>query len=209
MSRLKNRLPAIYKFFKKNKVKFNEFLEITGDESHKLFLENYEDLYAQHLEYGDLRFGQHMINSGIVSSNEAYNKEETSWLIDEKLIAPEYLLTWGTYGKDGTKNLADWEKSKPKLNAPLTAIEKFFGDYDGLKNYEIYAKRYLAWKNREPKPDYVLLKDLTKEHIEAILATQELTPMYRSVLTRLLNPTSPPPPPPVKLGVVSSTKIEC
>lgn len=197
--RPKQRLPAIYKFFKLNKAKFNEFLGLNNNQvvEHQRFIAHYEELFYQHIQYPDLRFGQHMYNNGIVLTDGGYYKEEGAWLIGNNLVKPEEVVTWGTWGLQIQERMEAWKATAPKLNAPVTEFEKAYFGYANLKNYEVYARRYEIWQAQKPKKEYKLLKDLDSDHIRAILLTETHLPeVYRKGLEEILKSreeTSPPP----------------
>ena len=187
MARVKERLPAVYKFFLNNKDKFNQFFGLVGDQAHQVFKDRFVDLLYKHIEYPDLRFSQHLYNSGVVPTDASYYKEEADWLIEQNLVKSEDLLTWGTYGANGDERLKTWEAEKPKLNAPLTIVEKVYGGFTGLKNYEVYGKRYEIWNKNKPVATPVLLKDLSTDHIKNILLTQpQITANYRNTFVKIL-----------------------
>lgn len=203
MARLKERLPVVYNYFRQHPDKFNEFFKVTGDKAYKTWLEFYEDILYKHIQSPDLRFGQHLFNEGIVPDSQ-YHTKEVDWLIDKGYVAAESILLWGTYGPNANTTRAKWEAAKPKLNAPLTAVETVLG-WTGLKNYELYAKRFSLWSAQEPKPEYKILRTLDTDHIKAILLTQNLTPIYRDTFQKLLKQRETP----VESFEISDVEIDC
>ncbi len=179
--RSKKRIPIVMKFFKNNKEAFKEF---AGD-YHRNFLDNYEEIFYEWVEYQDYRFGQLLINLQIIPDGRAWNIEESDWLIEKEYIQPEEIITWGTYGLDGEERMKKWVEAKPKFKEPLDLIDKWL--YPGIekqKNYEVYARRYNTWMNTKPQPEYRFIKDLDADHISNILAIPKIA--YRKVFEKVL-----------------------
>jgi hypothetical protein len=203
MGRPKERLPVVYNFFRQHPDKFNEFFEQKNSKAYDSFIEFYEDIFAEHYDNPDLRFGQHLYNKGIVKDIQ-YNTEEVYWLIEKNYLPAENLLIWCSYGVNGIEDQKIWAANKPKLNSPIQDYEKILG-YEGLKNYEVYARRYRIWMNNAPKTICKPYRKLEPAHIKAILATQTLTDLQRATFEKLIKQS----PPPDEIVQIKSVSVDC
>ena len=97
-------------------------------------------------------------------------------------------MLWGVRGLDAKEKYQEWMNTKPKLNDPLDFVEKTIYHYDKLKNYEVYARRYYTFLQREPKVGYKFLNELDSNHISAILETQtQISPTLRQTFQKILD----------------------
>lgn len=103
--RCKERLPIVYNIFKDNKELFFKFIEIRSDHYYFLFKAEFDDLLEEHIKLNDLRFGQHLINEGIIPDNSSWYKEEVDFLIKEGVVKFSEINFWGTYGINGNEPL--------------------------------------------------------------------------------------------------------
>lgn len=103
------RLQKIYEYLKDNDKHLAGILNLDVDGKNfkkvkKSFHGHYDLLLKLHLEWPDLRFGQHLVTQGITPDLDGvFGREELRYLIDNKCFEPEELLLWGTYGKEGNE----------------------------------------------------------------------------------------------------------
>lgn len=184
------RVPKIMKFFKNNKKAFNEFHNIKKGNYHKMFLDNYEEIFYKWMKYPDQRFGQLLINEGIVPDNNNWSREETTFLIQNNYFKPESLVLWGVRGKqeEVDKVYKEWYESKPIFETPITTVESWlYPSLQTMSDLDIYAWRYNKWLDSQPKPTYKFICDLETEHISAILSTQnQISDYYRKIFENVL-----------------------
>lgn len=192
MSRNKLRLAPIYRFFKNNALKFAEFLEYdpTDKEFFEMrgkFLARYEELLSFHVSNPDLRLGQLLYNEGI-SHDLAYYREEAGWILTKEYLKPEDIIAWGGFGIDGEERATLWKASKPKFEDPITPEELIWYKKDlyELPHHEYYAIKYHNWLNAKPKPDWKLIRDLSVEHLKAIIKTQQVSANLLIVFNKMI-----------------------
>lgn len=190
--RAKIRIPKVMKFFKNNFIAFGTFVSTGSNLQYsevvhieKLFSENYEELFYEWMEYPDLRFGQLLINKGIVPDGKCWNLEEVDWLIKHGYFKPEELQTWGTYGIDGEANMKAWYEEKPLYGSPVEIIDRIiFKEPEKASKEDLFGERYHRWKKRQPQPEYRFIKDLDVDHIKNILKISNIA--NRDVFERVL-----------------------
>lgn len=105
MVRVKERLPIVYNIFKGRKDLFFKYIENVDEQSWERFIENYESLLESNIKYFDTRFGQHLINQGIIQDNNAWYKEEVDFLVKEGVVKYEEIHFWGSRGLNGNEPL--------------------------------------------------------------------------------------------------------
>ena len=103
--RCKERLPIVYNIFKNRKDLFFKFIENVDEQSWERFIENYESLLESNIKYFDIRFGQHLINEGIIWDGNAWYKEEVDFLVKEGVRKYEEIHFWGSRGENGDEPL--------------------------------------------------------------------------------------------------------
>lgn len=96
--RCKERLPIVYNIFKDNKELFFKFIEIRSDQYYFLFKAEFDDLLEEHIKLNDLRFGQYLINEGIIPDNSSWYKEEVDFLIKKVLLNTKKYIFGGQEG---------------------------------------------------------------------------------------------------------------
>lgn len=182
------RVPKLMKFFKNNKKVFNEINNIKKGNYHKVFLDNYEELFYKWMLEPDQRFTQLLINEGVVPDNGNWSREESFWLIQNKYLKPEELTLWGTKGLDAGEKYKKWMEDKPIHGTPLSNIETWlYPKAQLMDENEIYAWRWSSWRKQEPITEYRFIEDLTTIHIENILATQpQISDYYRKIFESVL-----------------------
>lgn len=192
MARLKERVPKLMKFFKDNKKVFNEINNIKKGNYHKVFLDNYEELFYKWMLEPDQRFTQLLINEGIVPDNGNWSREESFWLIQNKHFKPEELTLWGTKGLDAGEKYKKWMEDKPIHGESLSSIETWLYPKAQLMDVnEIYAWRWSSWRKQEPITEYRFIEDLETSHIEAILLTQtQISDYYKKIFESVLKQRS-------------------
>lgn len=137
--RKKERIPVVLEFFKNNEKAFNEFT-LTEKNFHD-FINKFSDIEEKWLEYPDLRFGQLLINMGIIPDNSSLHKEEDQWLINHNYINIEDIMTWTSYfNKEGEK----LKQSKTVFLKDLTDdhIENIINFVDVKKLYPGYENYF-------------------------------------------------------------------
>lgn len=188
--RRKERIWKIMKFFKNNKKAFNEINNIKKGNYHKVFLDNYEELFYKFLNYPDYRFSQLLINEGIVPDNGNWNREESQWVVEKGYMKPEEILLWGVRGKSEEVDeiYKKWYESKPVFEAPISVVETWlYPSLQTMSDLDVYAWRYSKWLDSQPKPTYKFICDLETEHISAILSTQtQLSSYYIEIFNGVL-----------------------
>lgn len=99
--RNKRRISIVLNLFKNNIKSLKEFTN-TSDKKIVNIYKNYDVIKAYWKVYPDQRFGQVLINLGLITNNLiVWHKEEDQWLIQNKYILPEEILFWGSnYDKD-------------------------------------------------------------------------------------------------------------
>lgn len=106
MSRIKERIDVVL-----NNINISDFILYLGFDD----IENYVEKYKENLSdikknwemFPDLRLTQLLIHCGILPNKPGvwFYIEETDYLIENKIVKPEDILFWGTYGKDGKQPL--------------------------------------------------------------------------------------------------------
>ena len=178
--RNKKRIPVVMRIFKYNSIAFYNFLAIGDDliaiKYRSRFIDAFEDIFYEWMEEPDQRFGQLLINMGVIPDLlGVWDIEESDWLVKNKYVQPEDIYTWGTFGIEGEDKMLKWASEKPKFNAPLDSIELMvYPEAKKWKNYELYAWRWRNWADRKPKPEYRFIKNLDTGHIENILAIKNI-----------------------------------
>lgn len=179
------RIPKIMKFFKNNKKAFNEFHNIKKGNYHKMFLDNYEEIFYKWMKFFDQRFGQLLINEGIVPDNGNWSREESFWLIDKGYFKKKELYLWGSFGKNGEELMKQWEDKKPVFQSPITFVESYlYPKLNIMSSEDIYGWRYYNWMMNKPTHTYIFLEDLETDHIKNILLIDKVA--YKDVLEEIL-----------------------
>jgi len=110
------------------------------------------DIQKVWMEYSDLRLTQLLSIGGILENKPGswYYVEEVDYMIKNKIVKPEKLLFWGTYGKDGKqplKMIAISDMNPDHLEACLRTQKNMPDEYKKLMKKVLRIKKLRVLKN--------------------------------------------------------------
>jgi hypothetical protein len=128
--RNKKRIPICLELFS-NKEALIEFLHVPSEQTITTIYDKWEVVKVFWTFNPDLRFGQLLINLGLVEDGHYWFTEETDWLVNNGYCKPEDINFWGVnFFKNGKQR----KHTKHKLLKDLTDdhienIIKFFEEH--------------------------------------------------------------------------------